>query len=126
MPPSSVDETARKHFGKTEAQYIRNIAVAALHPALPCLIKQQPFQISECLTFPSLQRASAGGQQGSAKRAKQDTINEMVGKRIRVLWPDERQFFSGTVTAFNPSNVRTLSLPCIFYLSTVDSFGFNI
>ena len=56
----------------------------------------------------TVQRASAGGQQGSAKRAKQASIDEMVGKRIRVLWPDERQFFSGTVTAFSPDSVRTL------------------
>ena len=47
------------------------------------------------------------------KRAKRETaaaaaaneLEDLVGKRIRVLWPEEKQFFSGTVTHFDRDQV---------------------
>ena len=49
------------------------------------------------------------------KRVKKDTAaaaaaneqEDLVGKRIRVLWPDEKQFFSGVVTTFEKDQVLT-------------------
>lgn len=38
--------------------------------------------------------------------------DDLVGKRIRVLWPEEKQFFSGTVTAFEKDTASSL-LPSI-------------
>ena len=55
-----------------------------------------------------VQRGSSGLPGNAPKRTRQNadgSTDEMVGKRIRVLWPEERQFFSGTVTDFEADKV---------------------
>ena len=58
------------------------------------------------------------------KRVKKDTAavaaankeEDLVGKRIRVLWPDEKQFFSGTVVEFDEDKVLPSYLEQSSYL----------
>lgn len=41
---------------------------------------------------------------------QQSTGASLVGKRIAVLWPEERQFFPGTVIGFEPDEVSCMHL----------------
>lgn len=62
------------------------------------------------------------------KRVRKDTAaaaaaneqEDLVGKKIRVLWPDEKQFFSGIVTSFKKDTVgRPYHLHANFSVSAI-------
>lgn len=63
----------------------------------------KPHDKLACILLQELPEIDAG---------QHDLGPSLVGKRIAVLWPEERQFFPGTVISFNPAEVSYMAFAC--------------